>query len=130
MTPPEPSRAHPDNRPTPPADPVTAHPDGADPDALLVAAGRGDLDAFGAFYDRTAPVVFGMLRAVLGHTARVARLTADVYLQLWRTAPGFDPTVRSARATLLVTAHRALIGAVHTGLTDTEATTSTRGIRR
>ena len=84
---------------------------GADPsldhtDALLVAAGRGDLTAFSVFYDRTAQVVFAMLHDVLGHTARAERATEDVYLQLWRAAPDFDPAGCSAWATLMVTVRR------------------------
>ena len=88
---------------------------GADPsrhhtDALLVAAGRGDLDAFAAFYDRTAPTVFRMLHGVLDHAARAERATEDVYLQLWRAAPSFDPTDGSAWAMVMFVARRAFIG--------------------
>jgi len=79
-------------------------------DALLIAAGRGDLDAFATFYDRTAPVVFGLLRGVLGQPARAARATQRVYLQLWRDAPVFDATGPSAYATLLRTARREIAG--------------------
>lgn len=83
-------------------------------DALLVAAGRGDLDAFAAFYDLTAPVVFGMLHRVLRHPARAERVTRGIYRHLWRTAPGFDPAAgRSAYATLLLAARRALVGPLH-----------------
>jgi hypothetical protein len=77
-------------------------------DALLVAAGRGDLDAFMTFYDRTVGVVFALLHQDLGPRAELA--TTQVYLQLWRTAAGFDPAVCSAYATLLSTACRALTG--------------------
>lgn len=83
-------------------------------DALLVAAGRGDLDAFAAFYDLTAPFVFGMLHRVLRHPARAERVTRAVYRHLWRTAPGFDPAIgRSAYATVLLAARRALVGPLH-----------------
>ena len=78
-------------------------------DALLVAAGRGDLNAFAAFYDRTAQVVFGMLHGVLGHPARAERATEDVYLQLWRAAPEFDPVGCSAWAMLMVTTRRTAV---------------------
>ena len=77
-------------------------------DALLVAAGRGDLNAFAVFYDRTVPVVFEMLRGALGHSARAARATEDVYAQVWRAAPAFDATGRSAWSTLMFEARRAL----------------------
>ena len=82
-------------------------------DALLVAAGRGDLDAFAAFFDRTAPVTFGMLRAALGHPEWAEHAAEDVYLQLWRTAPTFGSTGRSAWATVVAEVLRALSGPVH-----------------
>ena len=78
-------------------------------DALLVAAGHGDVDAFAAFYDHTAATVFGLLRAGLGEQATAEQATQRVYLQLWRTAPRFDPSGRSAYSLLLITARRDLI---------------------
>lgn len=95
---------------TPPPDPVGAALSSTDADALLVEAGRGDLHAFADLYDRSAPLVFGMLRGVLGHTGPAERATHDVYLQLWRAAPAFDPGARSAYATMLHIARRALTG--------------------
>lgn len=89
-------------------------------DELLVAAGRGDLDAFAAFYDSTASVVTGLLDEVLGRR-EAERLTEEVYLALWRDAPGFDPLVRSAEATLRRTARRALVGPVRRLLTSADA---------
>ncbi len=89
-------------------------------DDLLLAAGRGDLDAFVAFYDSTASVVMGLLDGVLGRR-EAERLTEEVYLALWRGAPGFDPLVRSADATLLRTARRALVGPVRRLLTSSGA---------
>jgi Sigma-70 region 2 len=86
---------------------------GALTDGLLLAAGRGDLRALAAFYDQTAPVVFGMLRGVLGETEQAERATERVYLHLWRTAPRFDPGDGSAFSLLLRTARRELIGHVH-----------------
>ncbi len=86
-------------------------------DALLVAAGRGDRAAFAAFYDRTAPTVFGMLRRVLDQRTRAEQVTEHVYLQLWQCAPTFDPSHRSAYATALLAARRALAGPVHDRVT-------------
>jgi hypothetical protein len=42
---------------------------------LLQAAGRGDVDAFAAFYDRTASLVFALLRHAYGESAAAERLT-------------------------------------------------------
>lgn len=82
----------------------------SDGDALLVAAGRGDVDALGAFYDATAPVVFGLLRRVVGDVEEAARATSRVYLDLWRAAPRFEPDDRSAYALLLHLARREVVG--------------------
>jgi DNA-directed RNA polymerase specialized sigma24 family protein len=60
-------------------------------DTLLQAAGRGDLDAFASFYDRTAPAVFNHLHHVLGDSAAAEQATVRVYVRVWRTAPVFDP---------------------------------------
>lgn len=69
--------------------------------ALLGAAGEGDLDAFGAFYDRTAPVVFGLLRAALVGDSPAEQATERVYLSALRGAPLFEPAHDSAFALLL-----------------------------
>ena len=51
----------------------------------------GDRRAFGVFYDRTVPLVFGLLLRMLrdGHAAE--EVAQDVYVQLWRSAATFDP---------------------------------------
>lgn len=116
MTPAEtdpPSESHPGARRRPLVNPAGTDLSCGPTDALLVAAGRGDLDAIATFYDRTAPVVFGMLRGVLSQPTQAERVTEGVYLHVWRTAPGFDPAGHSAWATLLCAARRALIGPVH-----------------
>lgn len=82
-------------------------------DDLLVAAGHGDLQALAAFYDETAPAVFGLLHSVLGHPTLAEQATRRVYLQLWRTAAAFEPTTRSAYSLLLRTTRRELIGRIH-----------------
>lgn len=95
-------------------------------DALLVAAGRGDLDAFAAFYDATAPRIVGLLHGVLGRPERAESLTEEVYLAAWRDAPTFDPRVRSAEATLVRFVRRALIAPVRQRLASTDTPRSER----
>ena len=86
-----------------------------------MAAGHGDVAAFGAFYDATAPTVVGLLHAVLGRAERVERATREVYRTLWRDAPRFDPAVRSADATLMRSARRVLVGSVRQLVDPTDA---------
>lgn len=101
-----PLRRHPPLTGTGTGDP---DPDDSAVDALLRAAGQGDVRALGAFYDQTAPTVFGLLRGVLGDEAPAQEATERVYLHLWRAAPRFDPHHGSARSLLLRTARRELI---------------------
>lgn len=84
---------------------------------LLAAAGRGDLCALGALYDRTAPLVFGLLRAVLGAES-ADRAAERVYLRVWRDAPRFDPERDSACTLLLTAARRELVRPVHDAVVD------------
>lgn len=93
-------------------------------DALLAAAGHGDLDAFADLYDATAPRILGAVQAVLGRSVRAERVVEEVYFVLWRGAPAFDPAVRSADATLSEILRRVLVGPVRA------AVTTARGHRR
>ncbi len=82
-------------------------------DNLLSASGRGDLTAFGAFYDQTAASVFGLLRHVLTGSDDAERATERVYLRSWRAAPAFDPADGSALSSLMFDTRRELATAVH-----------------
>lgn len=85
----------------------------ADPlDGLLLAAGGGDLSAFAAFYDRTAPAVWGLLRGALDDSADAERAAQRVYAHLWRNAPSFDPFGVPAHSLLMSVARRELVGPI------------------
>jgi RNA polymerase sigma-70 factor, ECF subfamily len=81
-------------------------------DALLVAAGLGDRAAFAAFYDLTSPLVYGLLSGVLAEAEAADRATEEVYLHMWQQAADFDPTGRSASATVLFVARQKLVGRI------------------
>ncbi len=79
-------------------------------DGLLVAAGRGDVEAFGEFYDETAPSVFELVQAALGGRVEdSAAVTEAVYVHTWRISSRFDPSDGSWCALLLRTIRRELI---------------------
>lgn len=65
---------------------------------LVAALVEGDERAFEALYEKTSPYVFGLLLKILGSRARAEEVAQDVYLQIWQTAPGFDPERSSALA--------------------------------
>lgn len=61
---------------------------------------RGDATAFEAFYDATLPYAQALGRRFLRDEA-LEDLLADVYFEVWRIAPRFDPTRGSAVTWLL-----------------------------
>ncbi|WP_410599565.1 sigma-70 family RNA polymerase sigma factor [Amycolatopsis sp. lyj-90] len=58
---------------------------------LLQRAGHGDTAAFAELYDRTSHSVFRFVRSILTDASAAEDATREVYLQLWRTAPRYDP---------------------------------------
>ncbi|BAJ73845.1 DNA-directed RNA polymerase specialized sigma subunit, sigma24 homolog [Microbacterium testaceum StLB037] len=60
--------------------------DDADVDGLLARAADGDRQAFGMFYDLTAPRVYALLLAVTRDAARADALLEEVYVEAWERA--------------------------------------------
>jgi len=84
----------------------------ADPDALLIAVGQGDESAFGRLYDLVSARVFGLIRRVLRDPAQAEEVAQEVMVEVWRTAPRFDPARGSATAWVLTVAHRRAVDRV------------------
>ena len=59
--------------------------------ALIAAIAAGDRDAFGRFYDLTAPMAFGLIRRVLRDPEVAAEVLQEVFWQVWQDAPRYDP---------------------------------------
>jgi RNA polymerase sigma-70 factor (ECF subfamily) len=51
----------------------------------------GDREAFAAFYDAYSPLAFGLIRRVVGDPDEAADVLQEVFLELWRAAPAYDP---------------------------------------
>lgn len=96
----------------------------ADLDALLRRVALHDVDAFSAFYDHTRARVFGLVTRVLRDPGYSEETTQDVYLQVWRTARGYDPTVGTPLSWLMTLAHRRAVDRVRS-----EQASTTRDIR-
>ena len=64
--------------------------------SLIERSARGEQRAFAELYDDTAPYVFGILRKMLGSDERAEDVAQEVYVQIWRSADGFDPDRSSA----------------------------------
>ena len=62
-----------------------AVPRGDDDDASLIARIRhGDVDALSVLYDRHAPAIYGLARALLGESPVADAVTKNAFLSLWR----------------------------------------------
>jgi RNA polymerase sigma-70 factor, ECF subfamily len=72
--------------------------------ALVAAIAAGDREAFGRFYDLTAPMAFGLIRRVLRDPDAAAEVLQEVFWQVWQDAPRFDPKRGSAEAWLVMRA--------------------------
>ena len=83
-----------------------------DPTVLMDLVAKGDEAAFAALYDRFAPHVHGVSSKVLVDQAQAQEVTQEVFLELWRQAPRFDPAKATVKTWLAVLAHRRAVDRV------------------
>lgn len=85
---------------------------GLDPAALMGRVARGEQAAFAQLYDHLADRVFGLVRRVLRDPAQSEEVTQEVFVELWRTAPRFQPARGSVMTWTLTIAHRRAVDRV------------------
>lgn len=83
-----------------------------DLEELLRRVAQRDVDAFAMLYDQTRSRVYGMVARVLRDPGYSEETTQDVYLQVWRSAAGYDSAAGSPLAWLLTVAHRRAVDRV------------------
>lgn len=83
-----------------------------DLDRLLTLVARGDQTAFEDLYDQVAGRVYGLIRKVVRDPAQSEEVTQEVLLEIWRTAPRFDPSRGRAATWMMTIAHRRAIDRV------------------
>jgi RNA polymerase sigma-70 factor (ECF subfamily) len=77
---------------------------GAETSTLITRIAAGDRDAFSRFYDLLAPIAFGLIRRVLRDPEAAAEVLQEVFWQVWREAPQYDPGRGSPEAWLVMRA--------------------------
>ncbi|WP_069173361.1 sigma-70 family RNA polymerase sigma factor [Streptomyces griseus] len=86
----------------------------AEPDLqeLLVHVARGDQDAFTQVYDQVSGPVLGLVRSILRDPAQSEEVAQEVLVEVWRTAPRFQPSRGSAMNWVLTLAHHRAVDRV------------------
>jgi RNA polymerase sigma-70 factor, ECF subfamily len=85
------------------------------PDVLqdqLEACGRGDAEAFEDLYESVAPRIYGLVLRILKDPHQSEEVTQEIFLELWRTSPRFDPLRGSAHAWVMTMAHHRAVDRV------------------
>lgn len=85
---------------------------GPDLQELLVRVARGDQSAFAPVYDAVCGPVLGLVRSVLRDPAQSEEVAQEVLVEVWRTAPRFQPARGSAMNWVLTLAHRRAVDRV------------------
>lgn len=62
---------------------------------LVRAIAAGDTAAFGTLYMSTHGIVFTAIARITGHRATAEELTVEVFHDVWRAAPAYDPASNS-----------------------------------
>ena len=79
---------------------------------LLGRVSRGDSEAFARLYDALNGSVFGLARRVVRDPERAEDVAQEVFLEVWRKAPTYEPSKGTAKTWILTIAHRRAVDAV------------------
>ena len=63
---------------------------------LLLRIAAQDAQALAEFYDLTAKPLFGLAVRILGDVSEAEEVIQDVFVQIWKNAPSFDPLLGPA----------------------------------
>lgn len=71
---------------------------------LVRRVAGGDSAALRELHDRYAPALLGFLRGRVGHSGQAEEVLQETFLQVWRDAERYDPSVASPRSWLFMLA--------------------------
>src|SRR5690606_24431861 len=72
----------------------------------------GDLDAFARFYDLLAPRAYGLALRVLRDPGYAEETVQEVFLQVWKQAVDYRPSLGSVQSWVLTITHRRAVDRV------------------
>ncbi len=78
----------------------------------MASVAGGDQAAFAELYDLLAPMIHGVVLRVIRNPAQAEEVTQEVFLEIWRTAPRFDPSRGSVSGWACAIAHRRAVDRV------------------
>jgi RNA polymerase sigma-70 factor (ECF subfamily) len=115
--------------------PGSSRPERPDPDTaeqLMGLVAKGDEAAFERLYPLVAGSVLGMVRRVVRDPGQSEEVAQEVLVELWRTAPSYDPAKGSALTWALTMAHRRAVDRVRSAQASTqrEARVGAESVRR
>lgn len=84
----------------------------SDPGRLLELSATGDPDAFARLYDLLSPRVYGLALRILRDPGYAEETTQEVFLQVWKQAADYRPTLGSVQSWVLTITHRRAVDRV------------------
>ncbi|GAA4621517.1 sigma-70 family RNA polymerase sigma factor [Actinoallomurus vinaceus] len=81
-------------------------------DRLLGRVAAGDTAAFERLYDEVAGAVYGLIHRVVRDAAHAEEVAQEVLVEVWRSAPRYDPARGGAMAWIMTMAHRRAVDRV------------------
>ena len=80
---------------------------------VLSRCGRGNQDDFATLYDATSARIHCLVLRIIDDPAQADEITRDVFLNIWRSSPSFDPVTESALTWLLTLTYRTSVDHAH-----------------
>lgn len=97
----------------------------ADDEDLLRRVADGDEAAFARLYDLFAPRVFGLVLRIVGDRHAANDVLQEVFLDVWRRSPSFDPSLGGAAPWILMIARGRAVDLVRRGVRERRRINST-----